>query len=372
MKYKFLGFLMFLILISGCKKDIEPTIRPVETFQATLIPKTLEYQYPGVVSPEKEANLSFRVAGPIDEFNVEIGSFVSEGTIIAKLDQRDYNLQLEAFKNKEAMAKNGYEAAKAISDNAKKQFARVEILYKEKAITKKKYDEALASYKAAISKEKAMLSQYDEAKKGVENCQNQLKDTYLIAPYDGYIHKKFADNGSIVGAGLPVVGISSLGETRVKINISENDIDKFLDIKEVFFIHNDKKYPLKLSEVSRVKSTLNLTYPVIFNFEENSDIPIDSQGIVSIIFDSTDETGIIIPAESIFEKNNEPNVWIYKDGVVNIKNIKIVKPYLNGMVIVKNINPGDKVVTKGVHELSENQKVNLLEPFSKTNVGNVL
>ena len=33
---------------------------------------------------------------------------------------------------------------------------------------------------------------------------------------------------------------------------------------------------------------------------------------------------------------------------------------------------GEKIVTKGVHELSEGQKVNLLEPFSKTNVGEVL
>lgn len=372
MKYKFLGFLITLTLISGCKKDIEPIIRPVETFQATLIPKTLEYKYPGVVSPDKETNLSFRVAGSIDEFNVEIGSFVSEGTVIAKLDQRDYNLQLEAYKNKETMAKNGYEAAKAISENAKKQFNRVDILNKEKAIPKKKYDEVLASYKAAISKERAMLSQYEEAKKAVENCQNQLKDTYLIAPYDGYIHKKFADNGSVVGAGFPIVGISSLGKTKVKINISEKEIDKFLDIKEASFIHNNKKYPLKLSDVSRVKSTLNLTYPVIFNFEKEFDIPVDSQGTVSVIFDSPEKTGIIIPVEAIFEKNNKPNVWIYKDGIVNSKNIEIVKPYLDGMIIVKNINLGDKIVTRGVHELSENQKVNLLEPFSKTNIGNVL
>ena len=42
------------------------------------------------------------------------------------------------------------------------------------------------------------------------------------------------------------------------------------------------------------------------------------------------------------------------------------------MVIVTGIKAGEKIVTKGVHELTEGQKVNLLEPFSETNVGDML
>ena len=371
MKIKFL-YILLALCIAGCGAKKEPIIRPVETIEASLVSEKIDFQYPAVVTAEKEAVLSFRVAGPIKKFNVEIGSFVKKGDIIAELDKRDYELQLEAFKNKELAAKNSYEATKAISENANKQFRRVETLYREKAIAKKSYDEVLAGVKAAKAKEVATYAIYQEAQQGRINCENQLKDTDLQAPYDGYIKKKYVDAGSVVGAGLPVVGISSTGNHKIKINISENDLEKFVDLKEANFIYNEKIYPLKLEEVGKIKGATNMTYPVTFSFVEKNDLPIDSQGNVNISFKEEGENGIIVPCEALFEKNGAPNIWIYKEGVVSSSEIKIIRPYYDGKVIIQGVKTGEKIVIKGVHELSEGQKVNLLEPFSKTNVGEVL
>lgn len=371
MKFKFL-LLALCLTVVGCQKNNEPIIRPVEAITAKTCPSTIEYQYPGIVIPEKATLLSFRVSGPIKKLNVEVGSFVSSGTIIAEMDKRDYELQLEAFKNKRMAAKNSYEAAKSVSENAKKQFLRVETLYREKTLPQKTYDEVLASVKVAKASEMATFAIYQEANQGVLNSENQLKDTTLIAPYDGYIQKKFSDVGAVVGAGIPVVSISSVGNHKIRINVSENDLERFLDISGADFVYNNKIYSLKLEEVGKVKGITNSTYPVTFSFVEKNDIPNDSQGIVKLSLKKDKEEGIIIPCESIFEKDNLTNVWIYKDGCVSSKVIKVIKPYYNGQVIVSGIDIGEKVITKGVHELSQGQKVNLLEPFSKTNIGEVL
>lgn len=371
MKLKFL-LLILSICIVGCGKEKETIIRPVETITAKMSVENIKSQYPAVVAPEKEALLSFRVAGPVEEFNVEIGSFVSSGSVIAKLDERDYNLQLEAFKNKELAGKNSYEATKAVAENARKQFVRVETLYREKAIPKKSYDEVLAGVKASKAKELATFAVYQEAMQGRINCENQLKDTSLVAPYDGYIKKKFVDVGSVVGAGIPVVSIASVGNHKIKINISENDLEKFNDVKEANFVYNDKKYPLKLEEVGQVKGATNTTYPVTFSFIEENNIPIDSQGSVDVTFAEEGKNGILVPCEALFEKDEKVNIWIYKEGQVTSKEVKIIRPYYDGQVIISGASSGEKIVTKGVHELSEGQKVNLLEPFSKTNVGEVL
>ena len=304
MKLKFL-LLILSICIVGCGKEKETIIRPVETITAKMSVENTKSQYPAVVAPEKEALLSFRVAGPVEKFNVEIGSFVSSGSVIAKLDERDYNLQLEAFKNKELAGKNSYEATKAVAENARKQFVRVETLYREKAIPKKSYDEVLAGVKARKAKELATFAVYQEAMQGRINCENQLKDTSLIAPYDGYIKKKFVDVGSVVGAGIPVVSIASVGNHKIKINISENDLEKFNDVKEANFVYNDKKYPLKLEEVGQVKGATNTTYPVTFSFMEENNIPIDSQGSVDVTFAEEGKNGILVPCEALFEKDGK-------------------------------------------------------------------
>lgn len=374
MRLKLIAGIMVVLIFAGCGKKTEPIIRPVETKEAILIPEKLTYEYPAVVIAEKEAPLAFRVAGPIKTMNVEVGSYVKEGDIIAEMDKRDYEVQLEASKGKAAVAENAYRAAKAVAVNAREQFKRVETLYREKAVPKKTYDEALAGVKAATAAELANLAQYQAAQQGEINSRNQLEDTLLKAPYSGYISKKFLGTGAVAGAGIPVVAISSLGNSRARISVSEKEMDKMNNISEAVFIHNGKEYKLKLSDVGKVKGTVKLAYPVTFDIEGNTkNIPSDSNGIVKISFNTNDlDKGILIPAESLFEKKGDIKVWVYKDGQVSEKNVNVIKPYADGMVIVTGIKAGEKIVTKGVHELTEGQKVNLLEPFSETNVGDML
>lgn len=364
--------LMLGILLVGCEKEVKEIIRPVETVTISSLPKELYYEYPGVVSSGNESILAFKVAGPIKKMNVEIGSFVKKDEIIAEMDTRDYEVQLKAFENKSKVAKNAYEASKAVAENAKKQFERVETLYKEKAIPKKSYDDALAGLKSATAGELAMFSQYQEALQGVENCKNQLKDTKLKAPYDGYINKKFADEGSVVAGGIPVVAISSVDKKQVKISVSERDIKGIEKGKGEFIIDN-KHYPLKVEEIGKVKNIGKMTYPVTFNFEgEEPQLLVDSVGIVRVACDTNQREEVIVPIEAVFERDGKTRVWIYKDGKVLSKEIVIVAPYNNGKVIIDGVTIGEKIVTKGVHELSEEQRVKELQPFTDTNVGKVL
>ena len=374
MKLKFVAGIIIILAFIGCEKKYEPVIRPVETKEAVFVPKNLVYEYPAVVIPEKEAPLAFRVSGPIKIMNVEVGSYVKEGDIIAEMDKRDYEVQEKATREKTIASKNAYEASKAVAINAREQFKRVEALYREKAIPKKVYDEAMAGVKSATAGELANLAIYQAAEQGEINSKNQLNDTMLKAPYTGYISKKFLGAGAVAGAGIPVVSISSLGNSRVRISVSENDIEKMNKISEAIFNYKGKDYNLKLIDVGKVKGTIKLAYPVTFSFNEKiENIPVDTNGIVKISFKTElSKKEILVPAESLFEKNGEIKVWVYSNNQVNSKNINVIKPYSDGMVIAIGIEAGEKIVTKGVHELTEGQKVNLLEPFSKTNVGDML
>lgn len=363
---------MLGVLLVGCEKEVKEVIRPVQTEVVSSLPQKLYYEYPAIVTAENESILSFKVAGPIEKMEVEVGSFVKKGDVIARMDTRDYEVQLKAFENKSKVAKGAYESAKAVAENARKQYKRVETLYKEKAIPKKSYDEALAGVKSASAGELAMLSQYQEALQGVENCKNQLKDTELKAPYDGYISKKFAGEGSIVAGGIPVVAISSEGSKQVRINVSERDI-KGIENGSGEFIFNGKSYKLNVTEVGKVKNLGKMTYPVTFNFEGSSEgLLVDTMGIVKVASDTTGRDEVTVPVESIFERDGKSRVWIYSDGKVVSKEVEMIAPYDDGKIIISGVGIGEKVVTRGVHELSEEQKVNELQPFAETNIGKVL
>lgn len=372
LKKLFLLFFTSIFFIS-CDSKPDKIIRPVEVFEVSKSSDTISYSYPAIISSEKETSLSFKIPGEIYSSDINVGTFVKENEIIASLDKRDYLINLEATSKKTLTAENVYKASKAISTNAKSQFARALKLYKEKAMAKKAFEEAFAMKEAAVSSELANLAQYEMAKQGLLNAQNKLLDTDLKAPFDGYITRKFFDKGGVVSAGLPVFTISSLENNKITINVSEKDLDNLKNLSHSELIYDDIKYSLSLVSASKIKGMGNATYPVTFKFQNDvKNIPSDSEGEVKLYYSNTVKDSIIIPIEAIFEKNNETKVWVYENDIVTEKNIKILKPYSDGMVIVSGLNQGDKIVTKGVHELIQGQKVKTLKPYSNTNIGEML
>lgn len=371
---KILIVLFTLILFSGCSKEkSEDNLRPVEIFKIENFEDYKTYSFPAITVPEKETNLSFKIPGPIVKINVDIGSFVQKGDVLALMDKRDFQVKLKTFESQSLAAKNFYEASVAVANNAKSQFARVEKLYKNKNIPKKSYEEAIAKRDSAISSSFAALSTYEASRQLVENAKNNIDDTSLKAPFSGYITKKFYDEGANLAPGLPLFSLTSDKNNKVRINVSDKIIDEIKNIKKATFTYNDKTYSLKLENASQIKGFGNIAYPITFKIlDENTLPPSDIDGEVKLYFKTNNLKGFKIPINSIFEKNQKTSVWIYKDEQVSSREIKVLELIDEGFILVDGLNMGEQIVTKGIHQLSENEKVTVLKAFSKTNVGNIL
>ena len=364
--------ILFCIFLLACESKENNKIRPVAVYTVEDIDKEFAVKFPSLVEAGNEAILSFKVAGPILEFPYEVGAFVEKGQVLVKLDARDYSVQEKSSEEKMLSAKNAYLGAKAQSDNAGKQFARLDALYKENALAKKKYDEAKAMLEGAIAKKKAAFASYQEAKQGYLNSENKKADTMLLAPYHGYIKRKFADVGAVVSPAMPVLSFSSDGRKKVQINISQNDMQYFAQNPRCFFVHNGKKYTLTLQTIGKVKQSFELVYPVVFYIENDEDLLVGTEGTVYIYYVNDNPGALHVPVEAVFEKNGQSYVWIYREETVHLKPIQILRAEENGIIIVEGLELGDIIVIKGVHDLYEGQKVRILEEFSATNIGEVL
>ena len=207
MKLKFVAGIIILLSFIGCEKKYEPVIRPVETKEAVFVPQSLVYEYPAVVTAEKEAPLAFRVSGPIKNMNVEVGSYVKEGDIIAEMDKRDYEVQQRAFHEKTIAAKNAYEAAKA-------------------------------RYQALVAQKQAALSQYAETSKKTTGAEAailrkeadldlaklNLSYTVLTAPYNGYMGRRTLEPGQYVPAGQTISYLVRNKDKWITANYKETQI----------------------------------------------------------------------------------------------------------------------------------------------------
>ena len=96
----YLTILVILFLLSTCGGGTEEiaqqaVYRPVKYAKVTNSSAHTVRSFTGIAQSEKEAKLSFRVAGTVRSLNVKLGDRVRQGQVIATIDPSDYSIQAD-------------------------------------------------------------------------------------------------------------------------------------------------------------------------------------------------------------------------------------------------------------------------------------
>ena len=208
-----------------------PIVR-IDTVGVYGTPRTV--QFPGCVRAAQEVNAAFKVGGTLRTIFAEEGEFVRRGAPLAALDARDYRLQAEA-------AEAEYKRVKAEAE-------RVMALYADGAATPDAYDKARYGLQQITAK--------------YENSRNQLADTEIRMPFDGYVQKRLFDPSTVVGAGMPVLTVVSAEAPEIEINIPGSEYvrrSEFDGFEAAFDFWPGKRIPLRLRSISP-KANANQLY----------------------------------------------------------------------------------------------------------------
>lgn len=176
----------------GEQKADEP-IR-VKVAEAETLVTSSEREFSFISKPFKETELSFRVGGPIDRFEVYAGNFYHRGDIIAEIDSRDFRIRKER--------------AEAVYNQAKAEFERVKVLYEKDNLSASAYEKARADYTSA--------------KTAFETATNELDDTRLIAPFDGYVGEVYIEKFQDVKATQPVVSFIDITQLKIEAYVTQD------------------------------------------------------------------------------------------------------------------------------------------------------
>ncbi len=302
--------------------------------------------FSGKVVAATDVNLGFRVAGIIDNICVKDGAYVSKGAVIARLDKRDYKLQLAATQAE-------YNAIKSEAD-------RVIALYADQSVSENDYDKATNGLTAITSK--------------LEAHKNALADTDLRAPFSGYIQRSNFARGEAVAAGTPVISMISSSAPEITIDIPVTHYirrDSLKGATATIELFPDNKFNLSLKSISP-KANLNQLHRATFTLEPSEGV-VPSAGMsasVELRFSTLGEKSAIIPFTAITEQEGKPSVWVITDGKVASRNVEIEEIQKSGKAVISSgVEHGEMIVTAGANSLKEGQEVMLLEESAVSNVG---
>ena len=346
MKRQTIAMISLLVMIGlsimGCsEKESATTVkqRYVKVIQPGKTDSSKEYVFNGQLKEKREVNVAFKVGGQVLEILVNEGDYVREGQVIAQMDTRDYKIQLQS--------------ATAQFNQMKGEYERYQQLYDKKKLPVNTLEKLKAGFLSAES--------------GYKAAQNALNDTELTAPFSGYIYHKNIDKFENVGPGQPIVTLIDVSHLEVHFSLSESQVQVASEFDRITCdVPNAKLYDIPAEFLSmNEKSNGNDMYDVrlmIDNTQKGSLKPGMSTR-VRVKMPQKSDAMIKVPVESIFYKEKSAYVWIYDDTAATVKSRQVSVENLaqHGFVAVSHgLKQDDWVITAGVHSLTEEQPVKIL------------
>ena len=173
----------------------------------------------GSIQPILTVDVKSKASGQIIEMRVETGDEVRPGQLLAKIDPRIPQANLE-------QAQAALEVANAQLANAKAQLARSDTLFKAQAITETDYESAKLAYAQANA-------QLVNARTNLQTAQDAMEDTQVRAPLKGTIIQKNVELGTVissptkdVGGGTVLLRMANLDTVQVSALVDETDVGK--------------------------------------------------------------------------------------------------------------------------------------------------
>ena len=192
-----------------------------------------------------EISVNTKIPGRLVDLYVQEGVRVHKGDVLAQIDAREVSAMNAAAKAKISAAEAARLQAEANLDQARRDLARYEELYRAGAISRSMYENLQSKcdiLAAACEQAEANVEASTEA---FNQSAVNVGETVITAPFDGIVTTKYVDAGAMVSTGMPIVGLQDPSKNWVNFKVKETDLDKYKLNSEVTLYGRNKDLQVK-------------------------------------------------------------------------------------------------------------------------------
>jgi RND family efflux transporter MFP subunit len=334
-------FIVIMYTLIGCSAKeshheqvkLEPI--NVKTQKVMAGPVDQFFSASGNIQPIKEATISTRMMGYVEQVNVRVGSKINKGQVLVSVSNSDLEAKLAQVKANIIKAEVGLE-------NAEKDYNRMTTLYSQNSVTQKELDDITAHYNMA----KAGL----EAVRQMENeVKSQFKYTRITAPFSGTITEKYINAGDMANPGMPLLKLATTNAYQAVAMVPENKISRiFKGQKADVWIKSLKAdIPGTVEEIAISSNNTGGQYMVKIKLDK-PDIALYSGMFVTVLFEFSGEATekiILIPEASLVFKGGLKGVYTVSDENVAILRWLILGKKIGGQYeVLSGLGEGEEII----------------------------
>jgi RND family efflux transporter MFP subunit len=319
----------------------------------------------GYVVARRKAVVSAKIQGRLAELQVEEGSRVREGEVIARLESIDYEAQV-------SRARAQVQRAEADLAEARRQTRVAENLARDSVLSR---DELEAS-QSRVKVGEAGLAQ---AKAELEFAQAQLQNTLIRAPFSGVVVRKMAEVGESVAPIPPgvnlstssgaVVALADLATLEVEADVAEANVARLGDeqpaeVTVEAFPGDTYKAVLRqvIPTADRTKATVQVKVTILdkdpkLKPEMSAKVTFLERELKAAEGAPPAPPAVSVPAEAVVTRDGKQVVFELRDTVVKQRPI-VAGPERQGRYTVKEgLSGGEILVSRPPESLKDGDEV---------------
>lgn len=296
------------------------------------IPSDDVYQGVGSFVAFKEITVSPKVGGTIVEMAKDEGDRVTPKTVVARIDDEEFEL---ALKNARAQLA----VAQANLNNAKSEYNRKKNLFDDGAIPESQFDQ----FKTGLELAEAQM---DAAKVAVEMAEKALRDSVTYSGVTGIVSGQIMEKGEFIGSGDPMIVINIVDPIKLSFSVPQHLAAEVADgaaVHATLSAYPGRTFKGVVSLVSPVIDAHTRTVKVEASFD-NADGLIKPGFFAECTVDLQGANRIfLVPNNALYSNENGLEVHVMRDGVVETINVNLIKRNGSMSRVTGNLNDGEKL-----------------------------
>jgi RND family efflux transporter MFP subunit len=352
---------LYVVALAEQHRDFVPSVR-VAAVGASA--GTMSVTLPATTNAFQAADIFARASGYVTQRNVDIGSRVKAGDLLAAITAPELDHQIAQAEANLAQAEASRRQTKANRELARVTWGRNSILVRQGWVTQQQGDTDRLTYAAQQQAKQVNDAAIRSQEAQLLVLRQQKAYQQVVAPFDGVVTRRNIDVGSLVQAdatsGTFMFTLTQSDVMRIRLYVPQDaaigvkpGIEAVVRVPEI----PDRRFTGKVTRIADAQD------PATRTLMTEIDVPNPDGELSPGVYCTVElkvprrTPSLIVPAGAIVFDRDGLHVLVVDDGLVHSRKVSEIRDLGTEVEVSEGVKEGDQVVLSPPVDLEDGNKV---------------